>query len=105
MTDAWAATARFTAVAPGGERNPLTIRLGIPQPVGPNEWSCVLALDGLMSNTPIHGEDSLQSLGLAWRYAATMLYDFESQGGHFEFDTGDRVPLDAYFGKPRTSAG
>lgn len=104
MTDErWIAEAKFVLVGPGDIRTPVQVQLAAPRSVGDEEWTCAVSVVGAFDDiAPVSGADSLQALGLAWRLAGMLLASLEAGGRHLEFETGEAVPLAAYFGNPLT---
>ena len=102
MTDErWIAGATFVLVGPDGTRTPVQVQLAAPRSVGDDEWTCAVSVAGAFDEiAPVSGADSLQALGLAWRLAGMLLASLETGGRHLEFETGEVVPLAAYFGSP-----
>ena len=104
MTDEhWIAGTKFVLVGPDDTRTPIQVQLAAPRAVGDDEWTCAVSVAGAFDEiSPVSGADSLQALGLAWRLAGMLLASLETKGRHLEFETGEAVPLAAYFGDPLT---
>jgi hypothetical protein len=96
MTD-WIAEATFVAHPAQGATREVTLRLGRPAPVGPAEWACAVALDGLHEPlAPVRGADALQALALAGQLVGRLLAAFVQQGGRVTYRSGEEVPLASY---------
>jgi hypothetical protein len=68
------------------------ISLGVPQELGPDEWACAMALDGVQNvSRDIRGCDSFQSLMLAQNLAKTLLKYFVEDGGKLLDEPGGRT--------------
>jgi hypothetical protein len=103
MTDEhWIAGAKFVLVGPDDTRTPVQVQLAAPRSVGDDEWTCAVSVTAFEEISPVSGADSLQALGLAWRLAGMLLASLETGDRHLEFETGEAVPLAAYFGDPLT---
>ncbi|MGH7718319.1 MAG: DUF6968 family protein [Gemmatimonadaceae bacterium] len=97
-TTHWIAATRFVAVHPDGVRTIVRVAIAAPEPAGKGAWRCAVSLSGLYDElAPMEGCDAVQALGLAWQLAGRLLASFEAGGGRLEFQTGERVPLSAYF--------
>lgn len=98
MTNQWIAETRLILRCRDGTRMPVTLAIGAPWQVGPDEWRCALSLEGLYADlAPMAGGDALQALGLAWGLARMLLTGVEATGDVLEFESGGAVPLSAYF--------
>ncbi len=81
-TPSWLASREVLAVAADGRNTKLTLRLGVPYEVSPEEWACPVALDGLHDRLgDIHGIDAWQALQLAQSLQAQLLGYFIEEGG------------------------
>ena len=65
-----------------GRRMELRLRLGIPKDTGKQDFTCPVQISGLESDRvfEIVGEDSLQALQLALKFAGTLLQAKREQG-------------------------
>jgi hypothetical protein len=77
-------------------------RLGVIGLSAPSEsercFECSVSLSDRATPYQIYGENSLQSIGLAFAFLRTRIKDMESKGDLFYFpDTEDLIPFDAYF--------
>jgi hypothetical protein len=94
----WIAELRVMFVERDGTRRPGRIAIGRPYVVDEAQSSCPVMLDGLHSGHPIHGNDPMQALLRALRFAGNLLHSFLEGGGRVIDEDGDDVRLDAYFG-------
>ena len=80
--DRWLADRTIVAVSSTGERSDVTLRIGLPREVAPNEWACAVAMEGLHHLIhPVHGVDAWQALQLALSLQAQLLGHFVDGGG------------------------
>jgi len=99
MTEPTLPATTFLAVYSDGRRVPVEVRIGVPEPVGHGEWACAVTLTGLYERlAPMHGGDPLQALTLAVGLVRMLLTTFVDTGGRLLFESGEEVPLSAYFG-------
>ncbi len=76
------ATRTLSAIDPHGREFDVTLGVGQPYEISPNEWACPVCLDGLHDGLPdMHGGDSWQALQLAWQLIAQLLGYFVADGG------------------------
>ena len=81
-TSSWQAEEELIATAGDGKRLALTVKIGTPIRVGPDEWSCPVAVNGLVDELrPLRGASSLQAMCLATTLARRILEDLVAQGG------------------------
>lgn len=102
MSPTWIAEEQVVFVQPNGNRTEGRIAVGRPFQ-GPENASCPIALDGLESCRPIHGETTLQAMLLGIRFLGMRLHDFLSRGGRVLYpgdqpDGDVEVELEALFG-------
>ena len=98
MTERWIAESSFVLRRRDGSRRPVRVAIGAPRQVGPAEWSCAISLDGMYHDlAPMCGGDAIQALGLAWSLAWQLLAALEDTGDVLEYESGEAVPLSAYF--------
>jgi hypothetical protein len=76
-------------VSPAGSSKEVDIGVSLPLPHDKYDSSCLVWLPDQEEPTEIFGVDSLQSLSLAMRFAATRLDHFISQGWIFYSRDGD----------------
>ena len=97
MTVDWIAEVSFLAQLPEGAARPITIRIGRPEQVGPGEWACAVAMEGLHDRlAPVRGADALQALTLAWQLAERLLAGFVERGGRLSYASGEPVAVESY---------
>lgn len=72
---------RVFEVVESGQRAELRLRLGAPKDAGAN-FSCLIQISGMHNDRifEIAGEDSLQALQLALKFAATLLQARREEG-------------------------
>jgi hypothetical protein len=87
----------FVIRAPDGSVQRATIRVASPKRIGPGEWGCHVEVAPLLARTRISGGDALQALCLGLNFVGREMYTAERRGFRFLFETGERVPLNAYF--------
>src|SRR4051812_5064111 len=99
MPPTWIADQAVVFVHADGRRSPGRIAIAQPEQVGPDEATCLIALDGLERTRSIHSASTLQALLLGIRFLGMRLHDFVSKGGRLVAPDGDTdFPLEAYFG-------
>ena len=70
------------AVKSSGERFTITLAIGFPYEVTPEQWACSVALHGLHSQIgDVHGIDAWQVIRLAYGFIAQLLGYFVEEGG------------------------
>ena len=70
------------AIDSNGREFTLTLSIGHPYEVSPDEWVCPLTMDGLYERLrDQHGVDSWQSLQLAYQLIAQLVGGFIEDGG------------------------
>ena len=85
-------------VKPSGEEGPYTIGVSRPIQQQTGEYGCQVCLPDSIEPRTIYGEDSLQSLSLAMRFAADRIDDMIGKGWKFYFyDSEERFPFETYF--------
>jgi hypothetical protein len=78
----WLAVRAIAAVSSDGRHLQITLRLGIPYEISPEEWACPVAVEGLQEQLhDIHGTDAWQALQLAQNLQAQLLGYFIEDGG------------------------
>ena len=85
---------------PGENRFQIRVEIGTPYQCDcdGHEWACPVALVSLYEKFPdIRGNDSLQALCLAVRFAQTPLEGFREVGGVLMYEDGEEVPLETIF--------
>lgn len=101
---AWLASRAIAAVSSAGRHFQITLRLGIPYEISPEEWACPVAVEGLQVQMhDIHGTDAWQALQLAQNLQAQLLGYFIDDGGElFWLDPREQLELAELF--PRVPA-
>jgi hypothetical protein len=61
------------------------------------EWVCVVEATGITKKTKVHGVDALQALCIAVDFLGREMYKARKQGLRLAFESGELVPLQAYF--------
>ena len=98
MPDSPIATRTLIAVSPSADERVVTLGVGAPIAVGPDEWTCRLTLDGLHPPKDIYAADSWQALMLAQNLARQLLGYFVDDGGRLKDpDNGELVELGRLF--------
>ena len=70
------------AIDSTGREFSLTLGIGLPYEVSPDEWACPLLMDGLHERlADQHGVDSWQAMQLAYQLIAQLLGYFAEDGG------------------------
>lgn len=81
-TRATIATRTLLAIDSNGREFELTLGVGQPYEISPEEWACSVCLDGLHNRLPdLHGGDSWQAMQLAYQLIAQLLGCFAEDGG------------------------
>lgn len=81
-TQAKIATRKVLAVDPSGREFNLTLGIGQPYEITPQEWACSVCMDGLYERlNDQHGADSWQALLLSYQLIAQLLTYFINDGG------------------------
>jgi hypothetical protein len=81
-TPKWLASRAIVIMAPDGKQTPVTLRIGIPYELSPEEWACPLAMEGFQERFhDIHGVDAWQALQLVQNLQAQLLGYFIQDGG------------------------
>jgi hypothetical protein len=76
------ATCTLLAIEPNGTEVHLELGLGQPYEVTHDEWACPVKLTGLYTHLHAqHGQDSWQSMQLAYQLVARLLAEFIEKGG------------------------
>ena len=79
----WLASRTIVAVKNDGQQVPVTLRLGQPYEVSPEEWACPVAMEGLHERLhDVHGIDAWQAIQLAQSLLAQLLDHIVEAGGH-----------------------
>ena len=105
MSEQWIAETMFVLRRRDGSRTPVRIAIGAPRQVGEAEWNCALSLQGAYDDVaPVVATDAIQSLGLAWDLARQLLSGLEIKGETLEYESGEAVPLSAYFEPSRATS-
>jgi hypothetical protein len=90
---------KLLASQPSGERVEVTVGIGRPYPLGPDEWACSVILTGLHADLhDAHGARSLQqSLCLAASLLRQVLTYFVEDGGRLTHVDGTSFDIAASF--------
>jgi hypothetical protein len=93
------ATRVLTAFHPSRGAFEISVRIGCPYQITPDEWACPVELAGLRANVhDAHGIDAFQALMLAQNLARTLLAYFVEDGGRLSGSPeGKDVDLKALF--------
>ena len=84
-----------------GDKIPLVVEIGQPFQNVDGVWHTPVALNGLHERLPdICGEDSLQSLCLAFELVRRRLMSVNEDGDRLVTLEGDDFPFDVYFTRP-----
>jgi len=100
----WLASRTVVAVKSDGQQLNVTLRLGQPYEVSPEEWACPVAMEGLHERLhDVHGIDAWQALQLAQSLQAQLLGHIVEEGGHLLCHTPpERIDLSELFPKVRS---
>jgi hypothetical protein len=101
----WLAARTIIAVEPDGREQMVTLRVGIPFEVSPEEWACACAMDGYHENLgPIHGVDAWQAIQLAFSLQHQLLGYLSEKGTKFLYEESrEPLALAELFPKPPRS--
>jgi hypothetical protein len=88
---------RFRAIRDGRQVRDVVVRITAPRRTRTGEWVCTFVATGIIKRTKAHGVDALQALCIAIDFLGREIYKARKQGLRLAFDTGDLVPLQAYF--------
>ena len=78
----WLASRTILAVKADGQATSVTLRIGTPYEISPEEWACPVAMDGLQDRMrDVHGIDAWQALQLVQSLQAQLLGYFVEDGG------------------------
>ncbi|MGI9275782.1 MAG: DUF6968 family protein [Endozoicomonas sp.] len=89
----WIASSDFIVQHPDATREPLTIRVGIPEedPLSKNgDYQCRIEFSCLTESDIVYGADSLQALCLAMTHLQQQIESLESAG--YQFMCPDESP-------------
>ena len=82
MNASWIATRSLLAVRPDGQELAITLRIGVPYEITPEEWACPVAMEGFRERLPdVHGIDAWQTIQLVQNLQAQLLGYFIEEGG------------------------
>jgi hypothetical protein len=97
----WLASRAILAVKADGQRMNITLRIGFPYEVTPDEWACPIAMEGFQDRFPdIHGIDAWQAVQLVQNLQAQLLGYFVQDGGKlFCHEPPEPIELDDLFPK------
>ncbi|MFL5402572.1 MAG: DUF6968 family protein [Gemmatimonadales bacterium] len=91
------AEARFRVMRDRRRVRDVVVRISAPRRTRTGEWVCVTQATGITKRTKVHGVDALQALCIAVDFLDREIYKARKRGLRLAFDTGDQVPLYAYF--------
>ena len=92
------ASTEARVVDPSGKEGIYTISLSKPSQQETGEYGCMLKLPDQNDPITIYGEDSLQALSLAMRFASDRIEDMISRGWKYYYgDSNEPFPIGAYF--------
>jgi hypothetical protein len=78
----WLISRSLVAVSAGGERSNVTLAVGVPRELSPEEWACPVRMSGLHEQLhDVHGIDAWQTVQLALSLQAQLLGHFIEEGG------------------------
>jgi len=90
----WLAARTIIAIEPNSTERMITLRVGIPLEVSPDEWVCACTMDGYHENLgPIHGVDAWQAIQLAFNLQHQLLGYLAEKGTKFIY-AESREPLE-----------
>ena len=76
------ATRSLLAVRPDGQELAITLRIGVPYEIAPEEWACPVAMEGFRERLhDVHGIDAWQAIQLVQNLQAQLLGYFIEEGG------------------------
>ena len=95
----WVASRRILAVRANGEEAHVTLRIGTPYEISPDEWACPVAMEGLQEKLhDVHGIDAWQTVQLVQSLQAQLLGYFLEEGGSlFCHEPPEPISLDELF--------
>jgi uncharacterized protein DUF6968 len=91
------AETRFRAMRDGQRVRDVVVRISAPRRRRTGEWVCITQATGITKKTNVHGVDALQALCIAIDFLGREIYKARKEGLRLAFDTGDPIPLHAYF--------
>ena len=78
----WLASRTILAIGSEGQKSEVTLRIGTPYEISPEEWACPVAMDGLQERLhDVHGIDAWQAIQLVQSLQAQLLGYFIQEGG------------------------
>jgi len=78
----YVASRKLLAMDAGGREFMLTLAIGQPYEISPEEWACSVSMNGLHEQLgDSHGIDSWQAMQLAYQLIAQLLNYFIEDGG------------------------
>ena len=103
---AWLASRTILAVKADGQTLSVTLRIGTPYEISPEEWACPVAMEGMQDRLrDVHGIDAWQALQLVQSLQAQLLGYFVEDGGKlFCHEPPEPISLEELFPKLRSSA-
>jgi hypothetical protein len=102
----WLASRTILAVRADGQATTVTLRIGTPYEISPEEWACPVALEGMQDRLgDVHGIDAWQAIQLVQSLQAQLLGYFVEEGGKlFCHEPPEPISLEELFPKIRSSA-
>jgi hypothetical protein len=101
----WLASRIIVAIEPDGTEQEVTLRIGTPFEISPDEWACACAMQGCHESLgPIHGIDAWQAIQLALNLQQQLLGYMEEDGTRFLYpDSREPLSLGELFPRPPRS--
>ena len=103
---AWLASRTILAVKADGQATSVTLRIGTPYEMSPEEWACPVAMEGMQDRLgDVYGVDAWQALQLVQSLQAQLLGHFVEGGGElFCHEPPEPISLEELFHRVRPSA-
>ena len=84
--------------SPEGNSRPISVQIGRPYSISPDESACPISMVGLYPKIrDICGIDTFQSLALALEFVRITIRKWEEKGFKFEFPHGGTLPSEIWF--------
>lgn len=95
----WVASRTILAVRANDEKVHVTLRIGTPYEISPEEWACPVAMEGLQEKLhDVHGIDAWQTVQLVQSLQVQLLGYFLEEGGSlFCHEPPEPISLDELF--------
>jgi len=91
------AETQFRATRDGRRLRDVVVRISTPRRTRTGEWVCIIQATGVTKKTKVHGVDALQALCIAIAFLGREIHKAHKEGLRLAFDTGEPIPLYAYF--------